>query len=250
MRFKQFITESIHDKGILKLLMVGGLSASGKSTILSKILDGTIPIKGINTDKFVEIYDPKNQHWATMGKKFKSLTNKSLILHLNSLLPIYIDSTSSNISLLKKRVESLRDIGYDTKFLFIKTSKRTSIKRSIQRDKGGDRHVDIDFIKDTFDKFYCQGEYKDTDCSSAIGEYKKIFGDIDIIDNNDNMVTNKMIIKIYNNMNKYLLSPVKNKKGKKLLDFMKNNGYIYYNEIPEEWKNDNGYPLLKNINYY
>jgi len=49
---------------------------------------------------------------------------------------------------------------------------------------------------------------------------------------------------------KYLGSPIKNKKGKKLIDHMKKNGYKYYREIPEEWLIGNGYPRLKDLIYY
>jgi len=252
MRFQQYITESINDKGILKCVMLGGLSASGKSTIMRKILDGNIPIKSVNTDKFTEYFDPKNQNWKKYGKKTKDLTNKELVFHLNSLLPIYLDSVSANIDDFKRRLKIIKNMGYDVSMLFVNTSKRTSIKRSINREKSGGREVIPKHIKDTYDKFFCKGTYDTPDCAPPLGVFTSILGaeNITIVNNNDNMVTDKVVNDLYKKMYKYYMQPVKNEKGKKLLDYMKKNGYKYYNEVPKEWKHENKLLTLDNVNLY
>ena len=91
------IQESINDKGILKCIIMSGIPGAGKTYVSSTINDGSIQPKVVNTDKYVEL-----------GKDLDTsllLNRESLVLYLNSMLPLLVDSTSSNSSTLFNRVE-------------------------------------------------------------------------------------------------------------------------------------------------
>ena len=57
--FKQFISESINDKGIFKAVFVIGLPGAGKSYTVSQ-LRGSVSPKVVNTDIAAEF-------WASVG---------------------------------------------------------------------------------------------------------------------------------------------------------------------------------------
>jgi predicted ABC-type ATPase len=250
MKFQEYLTESINDKGIMKAIILGGLSASGKSTVIRTVmLDGSFPIAISNTDKWTEYYSGGD--WAKIGGKVKQLSNKDIQRYINSLRPVYVDSVSGNMTIFSRRVNILKALGYDVKMVFVKTGKRTSIKRVLDRNKGQSRQASTDFIKDTFDKFYCKGEYDTKGCTDSIAQYTKFLDEPPIIvDANDNMLIDDVVKKIHNKVVGFLKSPIKNKKGKLLIDYMRKNGYKYYNEVPEEWLQGHGFPRPKDISYY
>jgi hypothetical protein len=50
MKFNQYLTEGINDKGIFKAIFMGGSSASGKSYVIKQISSGSISPRLVNTD--------------------------------------------------------------------------------------------------------------------------------------------------------------------------------------------------------
>lgn len=248
MKFKEYLTESINDKGIMKAVILGGLSGSGKSTVVNTIItDGAFPIVTSNTDKWTDHFEGD---YITHRPKIKHLTSTQLINSLNSLLPIYIDTVSGNISIFKRRVNELRNIGYDVKMVFVEIDIETSLKRLENRNKQQNRQVDPQFAIDTFNRFYCKGEFKTPGCIDNIQQYSSVLGEKPIIVKGDVLSFDKTAKKIYNKVVNFLKAPIKNKKGKLLIDFMKKNGYKYYNDVPEEWLVGHGFPKLKDIVYY
>ena len=86
MKFKEYLSESINDKGIMKAIILGGLSASGKTTIINKIItDGSFPISIPNTDIWTEYYKGE---YESNRLKIKKLTSTQMMFAINSLLPI------------------------------------------------------------------------------------------------------------------------------------------------------------------
>jgi len=133
MRLQRFINESINDKGKLKALILGGLPAAGKSTIIKKIIsDGTYPIKVLNTDKFTEFFDGDYVNNRTQIKK---LSKKEFIQGVDSLLPLYFDTVSGNMSIFKRRINELRNIGYDVEMIFADIDYETALERVLARNK-------------------------------------------------------------------------------------------------------------------
>ena len=248
MKFKEYLSESINDKGIMKAIILGGLSASGKTTIINKIItDGSFPISIPNTDIWTEYYKGE---YESNRLKIKKLTSTQMMFAINSLLPIYIDTVSGNISIFKRRVNELKNMGYDIKMVFVETDIDIALKRVIKRNKETKRQVPIEFIKDTYNKFYCKGKYKTPGCTDSITQFASVLGEKPIIIKGDVISFDKTSQKIYNKVVKFLNSSVKNKKGKILLDFMRKEGYKYYNDIPKEWLIGHGYPRLNDITYY
>jgi len=248
MRFQNYINESINDKGILKAVMLGGMPAAGKTTIVKKIItDGSFPIKVVNTDKWTEHFGGDYVHNKTAIKK---LSKTDYILTLNSLLPLYLDTTSGNLGIFKKRTDELKQMGYDVAMVFADIDVDTAIERVKERNKKIKRQVDIEFIRQKYDTFYDSGKYKSITDTPFYKQLTSILGSRPIVVNTKDLSWNTINKKIYNKVVKYLGSGIKNPRGQKLVDFMKKNGYKYYKDIPEEWLMKNGYPRLQDITYY
>lgn len=243
MRFQEFITESINDKGILKSVFFAGYPGSGKTTISKLIKDGALPIMNINSDIWTEWYKDMYglDDWVEMGNDVKRLTKQDAFYHINGLLPIFIDTTGSNIKLFKRRLEYLMDIGYDTKMFFIDVSFETTKDRADRRFEAGGRYISPEFLEKAYNEI-----------NKVKSIYKQLIPDFTVIKNNDNEVTPNDIRKLYAQTVKYFNSPIKNEKGKKLVDYMREMGYHYYNQIPDEWKKENGYPVIdkKSIDWF
>ena len=248
MRLQQYLTESINDKGILKSVMLGGMPAAGKTTIVKQVItDGTFPIKVVNTDKWTEYF---KGDYSDNRAKIKKLSKTDYINTLDSLLPLYLDTTSGNLSIFKKRTDELRMFGYDVKMVFADIDVETAIERVKVRNKKIKRQVDTDFIRQKFDTFYGGKDHTSIVDTQFYKKISNILGERPIVVNTKDLSWNKATKKVYNVVSKYLNSPVKNKRGQILIDYMKKNGYIYYREVPQEWLIDNGYPLLSDITYY
>jgi len=106
--FKQFLQEGINDKGIFKAIFLGGTPGSGKSYVSTRISDGQIDARVVNTDKFLEFisskrnidigpgFDKEAKEFAKLFKDTKNSTSAQLTGFINGMLPMVIDSTSAN----------------------------------------------------------------------------------------------------------------------------------------------------------
>lgn len=159
MTFKE-LTESIEDKGILKAVFMVAGPGSGK-TFIGKQLFGEIQPKVINTDTYTRDYfGIAKQAWdifstetpSSVVDRSKILTKDQLYLNVNSMLPLLIDSTSSNTTSLFKRDGILKSLGYETAMVFIKVSLETAKKRNVQRLENGEGGVPEDFLEETYAK--------------------------------------------------------------------------------------------------
>jgi len=211
MRFKDYITEGINDKGIFKSCFMAGFPASGKSYTINQIKSGGIGAKVVNTDTWVEFYG-SNIDWVEYGTKVKTLTKSQLLLYLNSMLPLWVDGTSSNSRAMFRRKGILESIGYDTSMVWVQANLNTILKRNRERD----RKVDEQFIIDTYNKLE---KFKDY--------YKTQFDTFILIDNNDGALTDEIILKSYKKMTSFFSSPIKNPNGQDLKNHMIENGYKY-----------------------
>ena len=213
MRFKEYITESINDKGILKACFMTGFPASGKSYVISKIKSGSIGARIVNTDTFVEYFGKgANVNWEEFGDKVKILAKKQLLLYLNSMLPLWIDGTSSNSKALFRRKGILESIGYDTGMVWVQAKLETILERNRNRK----RVVDEEFIIDVYNKLEKYKQY-----------YKTQFDPFLIIDNDDGAFTDDVVIKAFKKTNNFFNTPVKNFIGQDLIKEMKSNNQKY-----------------------
>ncbi len=245
MKFKQYLTESINDKGIMKAIILGGVPNSGKSTVIKKLMSsGSFPISIPDADYWTEKHGGE---WSTDNKR---LANSTYLMTVNGLRPLYLDTVSGDFSDFKGRVNDLRDMGYDVTMVFVDIDRDTALDRATKRNKKQKRQTSLDFVGQTFDKIYGHGKYKTIDSTPLFKQYAGLLGHKPIIVDGTNTDWNNITKKVYNKVVKFLSSPIKNPKGKKLIDFMKKEGYKYYLDIPEEWLVGHGYPKLKNMSYY
>ncbi len=245
MRFKQYITESINDKGIMKAVILGGLPTAGKTTVIKSIIsNGSFPIGVPDGDYWTEKH---NDQWT---EREKFLTNSQYLMTINGLRPIYIDTVSGNPEDFKNRVRDLRDVGYDVTMVFVDLDLSSALERNTKRNKEQVRQVPDRFIKNTFDKFYMKGKYDTIGATPMFKQFSKILGKKPIVVDGKDLSWNDTNKKVYNKVTKFLSSPIKNKKGKQLVDYMRKKGYKYYMDVEDEWLIGHGYPRLQSLSYY
>lgn len=217
---KLAINESIEDKGILKACFMGGSPGSGKSYTINKIKAGNIEPRVVNTDKFTEFlaaYMNVNinqvmDNWSMYKEKIKRLTKNQLSLYLNSMLPLWVDGTSSSPPSVFRRTGVLKSIGYDVSFIWVETSLETALERNRQRD----RQVPEDFLKRTYDKIQDLKPY-----------YKSEFRYFWEINNDNGELNDDAILKAYRKVSGFFDRPVENPIGSKLIEKMRSQGHKY-----------------------
>ena len=193
------LLESINDKSIFKSVFMSGHPGSGKSYVLKKIKAGTIEPRVVNIDKLVEKYGYIKDHT-------KKLIKAQLFNYLNSLLPLFIDGTSSSKSNILLRKGILESIGYDCGFVFVNCSLETAIKRTAKRK----RKVPEEYIVMAHENIQKMKPF-----------FKSIFSSFFVeVDNDDGELDDKMILKTYKKASKFYNSPLKNPLGKDIINEM------------------------------
>jgi hypothetical protein len=201
--YTQSLMESVNDKGLFKAVFITSVPFAGKSYTVDKIKGGQFPIKIVNTDIAVEFlakkYDinPTDAYSIIGGNKIKVLTKKMLFQYLNGMLPLIIDGTSSSPSNLLKRKGILEGLGYETAMVHIDVTIDTALDRL--HNSGRERLVDENFIKRV---------YKDME--GFVSFYKQQFNEFYTIPNNEGELTDDVILKSYNTMQKFFSSKNKN----------------------------------------
>jgi len=233
MRLKTYIqddliTESINDKGIFKACFMCGTPAAGKSYVISKISDGSIEPRIVNTDKMLEFLKSyKADEWFDVADRVKQTTKSQLSLYLNSMLPLWVDGTSSKPNSLLKRNGILKSIGYDTALIWVDTSLETSLERAKKRFEDGGREVPEEFIKSTYKKLQGLKKY-----------YSSEFKNFTEILNDDGELIDKVVLQAYKKMSSFFNSSLKNPIGINLINEMKEKGQKYLVDTDEY---DKGY---------
>lgn len=223
--FKQFINESVSDKGILKAIFVVGIPGAGKSYTISK-LKGTISPVVVNTDKATEYLSKvlnvpaDDTTWKDMKDTAHRITKGMLFGYLNGMLPLFVDGTSNDVSNILQRAGILESLGYDVGMIFINTSLKTALERAEERAKKINRVVNSDFIKRVHDisqenKEYFRGKFE---------FYEEINNDTDIL-------TDNMLSKAFKKVSSFYNSEVNNPVGQRLLQKLEDKKAKYL--VPE-----------------
>ena len=221
--FKDFIREGIEDKGILKAVFLAGSPGAGKSYTVSKLSDGAIQPRIVNTDKYFEFLSKKinakidtvdkaGNAWEFISDKTKHLTKASLTQYLNGMLPLIIDGTSSNPNNLLMRVGILESLGYDVAMVYVKTDLDTAIKRVQSRE----RKVPEDFIRATYDEMQKSEDF-----------YKSKFNTFIEVPNGDGELTDNVIQQSFKKMRGFFDASVKNPVGRQIVDKIRDNKEKY-----------------------
>ena len=221
MRFKESLTESINDKGILKAVFMAGHPGSGKSYVIKKIKAGSIEPRVVSSDTWSEFLKKgSNKDWKKYESKIKELTKEQLTLHVNSMLPLWIDGTSANSTRIFVREAILDKLGYDSAMVWVNTSLETALKRAKEREeKPPYRHVDPEFIKHAYNTI-----------QKLKPIYKSHFKTFIEVNNDEGELTDKAILKAFRKATGFFTSPVKNKRGSETVAKMKENGWKYLDD--------------------
>jgi hypothetical protein len=219
----RLLQESINDKGIMKACFLCGHSGSGKSYTREKITSGSISPRIINTDKFTEYFGVGKDEWKNFKEPIKILAQKQLTLHVNSMLPLFIESTASQQHILQRRFGILQGLGYDLSCVWVNTSLETAQKRAYERGlKPPHRVVSPEAVESMYQRIK---KFKPT--------YKAMFPLFIEVDNDIGELTDDLIIKAYKKVSSFYSSPVKNAFGKTTINRMHEEGYKYIIDLPE-----------------
>lgn len=217
MRLEKYLNESINDKGIFKAVFMSGSPGAGKSYVISKISAGDISPRIVNSDKMTEFFKVSgSEEWKKYRDKIKLITKNQLVGYWNSLLPLWVDGTSSNTVSLFTRNTILKNLGYDTAMIWIDTPVEDALKRAKSREKEIGRSVDPNFIIDSYKQLMKLKSY-----------YASKFNNFTEILNGEGELIDKVINQAYKKMSKFFLSPLKNHRGITTIDMMKDNGWKY-----------------------
>lgn len=205
----QSLQESINDKGKFKAIFVTGVPGAGKSYTIANITDGQIPVRVVNSDKAYEFLGRKGatditdaSQWDKVSQQVKVTSTNMLVQYVNSMLPLFVDSTSSSPANLLRRKGILESMGYDCALVWIDTDVETAVKRAAGRE----REVPEDFIRKT----HAEAE--------RVGEY--LMGQFDFrmkLNNNDGELTEEVIKRAYNSARSFFLGELQNPIGQRNL---------------------------------
>lgn len=191
------------------------------SYVFSKIKSGNIEPRIVNIDTWIEYF-----HTTYGNDKTKKLTAAQLYQFINSMLPLFIDATSTDPAALVVRYNILDHIGYDVGMVFVNTTLETSIERVEKRNKEGKRVVDIDVVKDSYEKM------------EKIKDFLKgKFSFFVEVNNDDDKLTDEVVLKAFKRTLSFYTSPVQNIAGDRIIELMKKKGWKYL--VPNIY--DDGY---------
>lgn len=218
MRLNQLF-ESIEDKGIFKACFVLGTPGAGKTYTISQINDGALQPKIVNTDRYLEFLAKKREidlsskvnQRAILDDAMK-ISKTALQNYINGVLPLFVDSTSSNTGAVLRRIGILNGFGYDIAMIHVKTDLETAIQRARQRE----RKVDEDFIIKSF-------EIAEENVNYLKNRADYFFE----VDNNDGQLTDNAILSAYRKTSNFFNSPISNPNGKEYYQKMRSNNWKY-----------------------
>lgn len=228
MNFKNYIEESINDKGLFKAVFLGGIPGGGKSYTLSKINNAEVQPRMVSIDKVHEFVAKRRginiNDYTTFNQiagDLKSTFREKTALYINSMLPLWVDSTSTNLKDTLRRIGILEYFGYDVAMLWVNTDLDIAIARAKQRE----REVPEDFIRKT----------------AALAEENKKYYQQKIpnffeANNNEGELNNAAILKLFKSTTKFFLSPIQNPVGSRNLAHLRANSQGYL--IPSIYSKD------------
>jgi len=183
---------------------------SGKSYVIKKIKSGQLEPRIVNTDKFKEFFG----EWRTEASfdRSKKLTTSQLALYLNSMLPLFIDATSSNVNAIIVRNNILESLGYDTAMVFVNVPLKTAIRRASQRE----REVPEEYVREVYEKF-----------KKMKGFLRTKFPLFIEVKNDEGELTEKAIMNVFKKVSFFYTSPIRNPIGRENVRLMRENGWRY-----------------------
>jgi len=238
MKFKDFIDlhENINDKNLFKAVWLTGGGGSGKSFIADLMFKGE-GVYTADSDYMTEfifkkeglplVFDKNDE--VTIKKQFerrwfaKGLANKKLKFALDGMLPIVLVGTGRNPDLVERQYRSLKNIGYDRSMIFVEVPLEIALERNQQRNRKVPDDVLIKAWYDSHDN---------------IPIFRSIFGNSFRIINNEKVLVGDDLNQFHTYMRKeaikILKEPLKNKRGIKTLQILRDVKGKYISDINQE----------------
>jgi len=232
--------ESVNDRNIFKAVFLAGGPGSGKGFILTGLTGGgsisPFGAKVVNSDTFFEYLLNKNNlplvmntssdiypQQMAMRSRAKSLASNQFFQIVNGCLPVFIDGTGSDVDKIKMTSENLRNLGYDTRMVFVNTALETALKRNQKRA----RKVPTEVVTQKWNEV-----------QNNIGALQSYFGNQNmiIVDNNVEYTSESeeykdLVLQLFRQGKRLLESPLKNPIGRKLIQLMKQEGVAYLSDL-------------------
>jgi len=198
MKITDIINEGLYDQHTFKAVFMVGGPGSGKTFVASKLFKGT-GLRSINLD---EIYEHLTKNVGIVGKGYESdlrkhsgqVAQRKMDTHVSGRMGLLIDSTGRKVSRMENINNTLKELGYDTLCVYVKTSLDTALDRSEQRS----RRVDPRVAKKMHEEV-----------KTNITQIRNMFRNFIIIDNDSIESLNNSISKNQSYIDKFLSSPVR-----------------------------------------
>ena len=216
------IFEGINDKNLFKAVILAGGPGSGKSFIGDMTLKGDMKFIASDVpfemllDKFdlpheLDIDSPEYDAQMAQREKAISMTQHQAYHWINGMLPVVLDGTGQNYDKIVRITKQLRELGYDVSMIFVETSLEVALNRQNMRKRKIDPRVATSIWNTV---------------KENIPKYEAFFGkkDFHVVENNEYLEGSELeklkaeLVKLGNSIAR---SPLKNPKGKQLLDLMK-----------------------------
>lgn len=217
------LQESIEDRGILKAIFVTGAPGAGKSYTIKQITDGQIKPMVVNSDIMYDFLRRQGkttgvgpEAWASVRDTVIRTTQGQLANRINSMLPLFIDSTSADPGAILRRKGILEAFGYDVGLLWIDADVETSIRRAKQREEEEGRHVTPEFIKAVHERAQESKKFLESRFDWA-----------QQLQNNDGELSDEVIRKAYLRTSNFYNQPVQNPIGQRILRQLKDERQKY-----------------------
>ena len=233
MNFKSYhqLTEGINDKFLFKALFIVGVAASGKSTVSTPL---KFYAKHIDVDRPQEYYSEKYdlslaKDGDVAGKRRireigKRVTTEELVNYVEGMLPMVINVVGDDIERTKARVKMLRDFGYDVGMIYINADIENALRRVLARRYGKNnnmhRHISTEHVYDSYRKLISNVKKYQDMLYDGVEENQELLDFYMQIQNNG-FIGDETITKVHKESQKFFNSPVKNGKGKEILEKLK-----------------------------
>jgi cytidylate kinase len=223
--FKTFIAEGIEDRGILKALFVIGIPGAGK-TYTTRKLSGEVSPVVVNTDRAAEFLAKKmkskvsSKTWSSTFKDTAHRMTKNMLFnYINGMLPMFVDSTSNDISNILQRIGILESVGYEVGCVFVNSTLEDALERARRREN-------VDQLR-AVDEAFIELVYRDNMENKRFLKNKvNFFIDYDPFQTEFEL-TDYTLDELFQKTQEFYKSPVKNVVGKRIIDELRNEKQKY-----------------------
>ena len=216
--FSTFLNEGVYDRAVLKAFFMAGGPGSGKSYVAdASVVPKRVGLKVVNSDDLFEkalrkvnmstdlgsLDSDQFEYAMDLRDNAKKITNRRKDLYIKAKLGLLLDGTGHDYEGIKKQVNLLKELGYDTYMVFVNTSKDVALQRNAERERKVPERVVLKRWRDV---------------QENIGKFQNLFGAINfiIVDNNDAKEEGKRLLKrTFVKVDKLIDKPLRNPVGKR-----------------------------------